>query len=61
VRRSRHRAEAEAYGSPMMLPMYADQFPLLAAGIVGFVLGFAIIRRIARDPDESPDHWRSHH
>lgn len=51
----------------MSAPMYEPDpsaFPvgalLLAVGIVGLVLGCAIILRLTRDPDESPDHWRSH-
>jgi len=42
---------------PLLLTV--GQF-LTAVGIVGLVLGFAIILWINRDPDESPDHWRSH-
>lgn len=33
-------------------------FGIMAVGIVFAVLGFAIIRRIFRDPDEGPDNWR---
>jgi hypothetical protein len=45
-------------------PPYSSGFPLgaalLAVGVVGLVLGFAIIQRLTRDPEEGPDHWRSH-
>jgi hypothetical protein len=49
----------------MMQPMYDSGFSLLgvgiiAVGIIGIVLGFAIIRRITRDPEDGSDHWRSH-
>jgi hypothetical protein len=52
------------YRWPMMMePMFAAQAPLwpfLAVGIVGLVLGFAIIRWITRGPEDGSDHWRSH-
>lgn len=44
----------------MMQPMFADTGPLwvvLAVGVVGCVVGFAIIRRITRGPEDG-DHWR---
>jgi hypothetical protein len=49
----------------MMQPMYEyTGFPigylLIAVGIVGIVIGFAIIRWITRDPEDGSDHWRSH-
>jgi hypothetical protein len=47
-----------------MQPMGSEFGPvgwlIVAVGFVGLVLGFAIILWITRDPDESPDHWRSH-
>ena len=33
---------------------------VLAVAAVLYVLGLLIIRRITRNPDEGPDHWRSH-
>ena len=49
----------------MMEPMYHVGFSwltvgIIGVGIVGIVLGFALIRWITRDPEEGPDHWRSH-
>lgn len=47
----------------LMMPMMSPElptWPLLAVGIVGLVLGFAIILWITRDPEEGSDHWRSH-
>jgi hypothetical protein len=35
-------------------------FGIVAVGIVFAVLGFAIIQRIFRDPEDGPDNWRSH-
>jgi hypothetical protein len=48
-----------------MQPMYEyTRFPLgallLAVGIVGLVLGFAMIRWLFRDEEDDSDHWRSH-
>jgi hypothetical protein len=34
---------------------------VIVVAAVLWVLGLVIIRRINRNPDESPDHWRSHH
>ena len=48
---------ADVRADPSAFPIGAL---LMAVGIVGLVLGFAIIRWLTRDPDESPDHWRSH-
>lgn len=31
---------------------------IIAAGLIGLELGFAIIRRIARGPDDNSDHFR---
>jgi hypothetical protein len=53
----------------MLQPMYEagpSGFPwlgvgLLAVGIIGLVLGFAMILWITRNPEDSSDHWRSHH
>jgi len=47
----------------MMMPMGVQQVPLsplLAIGVVGLVLGCAIILWIARGPEDGSDHWRSH-
>jgi hypothetical protein len=51
----------------MMEPMYVRDgtdligFAVIALAVVFAVLGFALIRRITRNPDEpSDDHWRSH-
>jgi hypothetical protein len=51
----------------MSAPMYEPDpsaFPLgaliLAVGFVFMVLGWAILRRITRNPEDGPDHWRSH-
>ena len=33
---------------------------IIVVGIIGSVLGFAIIRRIMRDLEDGPDNWRSH-
>ena len=35
-------------------------FGIIAVGIVGLVIGFAIIRWITRDAEEGSDHWRFH-
>jgi hypothetical protein len=48
----------------MMEPMYDVPpdpllgYAIIAVGIVGLVLGFAIIRWITRDPEDGSDHWR---
>lgn len=52
-----------AYRLPMLQPMYDSGFDLLgvgiiALGLIGLVLGFAIIRRITHGPDDNSDHWR---
>jgi hypothetical protein len=47
----------------MMMPMMANQvptWPLMAVGILGLVIGVAIILWIARGPEDGSDHWRSH-
>jgi hypothetical protein len=45
-------------------PPYSSGFPvgavLLAVGIVGLVLGFAILHRITGGSEDGPDRWRSH-
>jgi hypothetical protein len=47
----------------MLQPMY-DGFPLglavIAVGFVGLMLGFAVLHRVTRDPEDGADHWRSH-
>jgi hypothetical protein len=49
---------------PYQNPPYPEGFPvgavILAVGIIGLVLGFAILRWITRDPEDGPDSWRSH-
>jgi hypothetical protein len=49
----------------MMQPMYAVEFSwlgvgIIAVGVIGIVLGLLIVHRITRDPEDGPDHWRSH-
>ena len=51
----------------MMQPMYyvPGEFPWLGIGIVevglvGLIMGFVVIRWMTRDPEDGPDHWRSH-
>ena len=31
-----------------------------AVGILGMVIGFVLLHRAMRDPEDHPDHWRSH-
>jgi len=52
---------------PVMDPMYGGSggsdfvaIAVVAVFVLFVLLGLMLIHRITRDPDETPDHWRSH-
>ena len=52
---------------PVMDPMYVGSggsdfvaIAVVAVFVLFVLLGLMLIHRITRDPDETPDHWRSH-